>query len=165
MLDRAQPPLDREALARNTGGDGALAERWLSMLPAEIAGWRGMLRGAVPAAEALHAIRGAAIQLGASELHAVCAETPADPARAMAALDRLEAALGDQSGQAPGLPAPPPPRALLDDCLGALRRHEMAGFDLLAELAPALPAPRAAELREAAARLDFRAATALLEDV
>lgn len=164
VLNRAQPPLDREVLARNAGGDGTLAEKWLAMLPAEIAGWRRMLRGAVPATEALHAIRGAAIQLGASELQAVCAELPPDRARALAALDRLEAALGGQPRQAPVPPAPPPSRVLLDDCLGALRRHEMAGFDLLAELAPAFPAPRAAELRAAAARLDFRAAAALLED-
>lgn len=100
-VESALPVLDRAALDRNTGGDRRLLARWLAGIEQEIREWRSVLTGGIPLPEALHAIRGAALQLGASEICQVVQEDPADMQRIEAALDRLQAAaaspLGDQS--------------------------------------------------------------------
>ncbi|WP_232845017.1 ATP-binding protein [Paracoccus onubensis] len=98
----AMPVLDDAALVRNTGGDQRMAARWKARIPDEIEDWRELLAGKVPLAEALHAIRGAALQLGATELCHVVQEKPVDMPRIEAALDRLRhAAMGPNGDQSP----------------------------------------------------------------
>lgn len=99
VLDAAMPALDETALARNTGGDGAIAARWKARIPEEIEEWRALLDGQMPLDQALHAIRGAALQLGAAELCGAVSEQPPDMARIGAALERLRLASG-RGGQA-----------------------------------------------------------------
>ncbi len=89
VLEDALPVLDHAALDRNTGGDRQLAARWRARIPEEIEEWRGLLAGGMPLAEALHAIRGAALQLGAAEVCHAVQEEPVDMDRIAAALDRL----------------------------------------------------------------------------
>ncbi len=98
-LEGTLPAIDRAALDRNTDGDAQLAARWLDGIGPEIREWRGLLAGEMPLPDALHAIRGAALQLGASEVCQAVAEKPVDLARIDAALDRLLAAAS--SGSAP----------------------------------------------------------------
>jgi len=103
-LEEALPALDRAALARNTGGDRQLAARWLARIPEEIGEWRGLLADGLPLAEALHAIKGAALQLGAVELCHAVQEEPVDMDRIAAALDRLH-----QAATRPADAVPPSP--------------------------------------------------------
>lgn len=102
VFGEAMPVLDDTALARNTGGDQRMAARWKARIPAEIEEWRELLAGKLPLAEALHAIRGAALQLGATELCHVVQEKPMDMPRIEAALDRLRhAVMGSDGNQSP----------------------------------------------------------------
>ncbi|MFH5776370.1 ATP-binding protein [Paracoccus sp. NGMCC 1.201697] len=163
VLEQAVPVLDHGMLDRNTAGDDNLKDHWLAMLPAEIESWRKLLAGALPLPEALHAIRGSAAQLGAAELHAVCAEDPVDLRRITAALDRLAAGVPQVVHHMPATLVEDPAQ-LRAECVEALGRNEMRGFDLLDALLPHLPQPLGQRLAGCAERLDFRRATALLED-
>ncbi len=102
VFGEAMPVLDDAALARNTGGDQRMAARWKARIPVEIEEWRELLSGKLPLAEALHAIRGAALQLGATELCHVVQEKPVNMPRIEAALDRLRhAVMGSDGDQSP----------------------------------------------------------------
>uniref|UniRef100_UPI001CD43836 response regulator n=1 Tax=Xinfangfangia pollutisoli TaxID=2865960 RepID=UPI001CD43836 len=176
--DAAHPPagpppgpaavLDRGLLLRHAGGDPALAADWLGRLPDEIAGWRDLLGRDGPDPGVLHLIAGSAAQVGALALAAAGRAPDPDLPRLLAQLDALLAELAPDPrpparSWADSRPSPQPPDPLalrLQACRQALAGHEMRGFDLLEALLPDLP-PQAAEgLRQAAQRLDFRAALA-----
>lgn len=60
------------------------------------------MAGETPLPEAVHAIRGAALQLGAAEVCRVMQEEPLDMRRIEAALDRLRAAAIAGDSDQPG---------------------------------------------------------------
>ncbi|WJS85914.1 ATP-binding protein [Paracoccus sp. TOH] len=158
VLDKTMPALDRQLLARATACDDALAGRWLSRLPAEIADWRARLASDAAQADTLHLIRGAALQLGAVELARVVGESPVDRARIDAAMDRLLAL-----APAPAAPSPADADgAILQACIAALDANEMRGFDLLRTVLPRLPDELRTEAEAMSERLDFRGAGRIL---
>ncbi|MCB5410363.1 ATP-binding protein [Pseudogemmobacter faecipullorum] len=158
---------DQALLLRHAGGSASLAAAWLARLPAEIQDWRRLLAeiGAggdgLVRQEVLHAIRGGAAQLGATTLAELCSTRELPAARLSAAIDALEASLPHPASRRENAAAPPASAAFAA-CLNALEGREMRGFDLLAELLPALPERSRQPLQEAAERLDFRAALQML---
>lgn len=161
VLEAAVPPLDQQRLARTTAGDGALAARWLSRVPTEIAQWRARLDAEGATFEVLHMIRGAALQLGAVELAQVAAEQPVDRARVDAAMDRLMAV--SRVARDPHHARPESAdAACFQDCLAALDANEMRGFDLLPDILPHLPYQIRAEVEAKSEQLDFRGTSRIL---
>lgn len=73
--DRAAPGLDLHHLQRQTGGDGALADELLVLFEAQCARLMLVIRGgsSTERREAAHAMRGAALAVGAARVAALAA--------------------------------------------------------------------------------------------
>ena len=73
--DRAPPGLDLHHLQRQTGGDGALADELLVLFEAQCARLMPVIQAGPAAArrEAAHAMRGAALAVGAERVAALAA--------------------------------------------------------------------------------------------
>ena len=93
--DRPAPILDLDHLARQTGGDRALADELLVLFEAQCARLMPVIRdgSAAERREAAHAMRGAALAIGATRVAALAAIFDDDGDRTPDAVRRIGAEL------------------------------------------------------------------------